>query len=96
MRSIPAHRSLVRSIALSHDGRIGVSADRDETFAVWLAETGERIGMLTHQSARTDGTPYFTSVPFFIRDDTQFRILFELPEHTLSLRTWDLKPILDE
>ena len=95
MKSIHQHRSAVRSIALSHNGRIGASADKEGNLAVWFADTGERIGRLRQQSMTTS---YDLARPalYFARHDTQFRILFRDPERELALRTWDLKPILPE
>ena len=92
MKSLHLHRSLVRSIALSHDGRIGVSADADGNLAVWLVETGERIGMLKNEPWLTSTSGVLRPAIFFTPNDTQFRMLFETPKRGLALRTWDLQP----
>ena len=92
MKSLHLHRSLVRSIALSHDGRIGVSADADGNLAVWLVETGERIGMLRNEPWLTSTSGILRPAVFFTPHDTQFRMLFETPKRGLALRTWDLNP----
>jgi len=92
LKPLHIHRSSVRSIALSHDARIGVSVDDDANLALWFVDSGERIGRLELQTADRGYSPEFRPELFLTEDDTQLRLLFFKPGQGLALRTWNLTP----
>ncbi|MFO1003152.1 MAG: serine/threonine-protein kinase, partial [Planctomycetaceae bacterium] len=89
-RMIQLHDSPVTEIAISPDGRIGVSVDIASNIAVWYADTGERIGLLQHGfRATSDGSAGY-SRPIFTANGTKLRIAYRLPDHQLILQEWIL------
>ncbi len=88
------HDVNIRSIALSRDGRIGISADTNGNLAVWFAETGERIGKLASMSERSERPLEFSPVKpalIFTEDDAAFRLVYVTYDNKLATKSWRFK-----
>ncbi len=92
-KSMFLHHLAVRSIALSHDGRLGASADKDANIAIWFAQTGEQIGVFNLQPKWSWNSYTHRPAMVFTPNDRQLRVLFQAPGNQSILRTWDLKPL---
>jgi WD40 repeat protein len=85
------HQSAVSSICLSHDGRIGVSADSDSNLALWFMDSGELIGFPTAVvEPKIDGLRTETQLAF-APSDRQLLAASVRPEKSLVIREWTLK-----
>ena len=82
------HDVNIQSIALSRDGRIGISADTDGNLAVWFAETGERIGKLASISSRPLEFSPVRPALVFTENDTAFRVAYVTYDNKLATRSW--------
>lgn len=94
MTAFHIHRSAVSSICLSHDGRIGVSADSDSNLALWFADSGERIGFpgsVVEPNANGMKTATLLS---FGSDDRQLLAASITPEKRLAVRKWNLTGLI--
>jgi len=86
-----AHRSKVRSICLSHDGRLGVSSDEDSNVSLWFADSMEEIGTLCSLRERgPDNAPITTQLTFSPDDRELLAATFTLSQKLMICR-WPLR-----
>ncbi|MBL8808780.1 MAG: protein kinase [Planctomycetaceae bacterium] len=85
------HKTEIVSLALSHDGRIGASVDRQGGVALWYIESGDEIGMVIPPSM-TPGRRFNPAIAF-TKNDAAFRLVVEQADSTLCLKTFDLRPV---
>ena len=84
------HKTEIVSMALSHDGRIGASVDRQGGVAFWYVESGDEIGMVIPPSM-TMGRRFNPAIAF-TKNDAAFRLVVEQADSRLCLKTFDLRP----
>ena len=82
------HDVNIQAIALSRDGRIGISADTDGNLAVWFAETGERIGKLASMSSRPLEFSPVKPALVFTEKDVAFQVVYTTYDNHLATRSW--------
>ncbi len=91
MTALHIHQSAVSSICLSHDGRIGVSADSDSNLALWFMDSGELIGFPTDVvEPEIDGLKSTMQLAF-APSDRQLLAASISPAKSLVIRKWTLK-----
>ena len=85
------HDVNIQTIALSRDGRIGISADADANLAVWFAATGERIGKLESMSSRPLEVSTVKPALIFTENDAAFRVVYVTYDNKLATKSWRFK-----
>ncbi|MDM8550593.1 protein kinase [Desulfobacterales bacterium HSG2] len=87
MRTLKGHAGFVNAVAMSPDGKLGLSGSMDHTLILWDLTTGKRIRSFREQDASLSGhTDNVTSVA--ITPDGKSAISGSADE---TLRLWELK-----
>ena len=83
------HPAAVRHIKVIDSGRIGLSVDVECNVGVWFAHSGERIGLIEHETKPSYGI--FTMSPqLWIDANKRLDLLHNNIDASTSVETWDL------